>query len=176
MYHVYFSWRLGPTGYPGSEPGSGIETPPWTSWCRTVDTAQSRDYSPAVTLCDAEWCSLWDSKSDLIDPYASASRTHASKVCRAASAIVEGHISTKWWKTKRQTWKTDPIRRENITMQYFISLYNTFCKYLLKTQCYFNTVNLQRHTERIQCEQEAIIHLLYANKITRGQLKKNLET
>lgn len=34
------------------------------------------------------------SKSDLIDPYSTAHRTHASKVCRAASAVVEGHIST----------------------------------------------------------------------------------
>lgn len=39
----------GPTGYPGSEPDSGIETPPWPSCCRTVNTAETRDYSAAVT-------------------------------------------------------------------------------------------------------------------------------
>lgn len=48
-FHVYFSWMQGPTGYPGSEPDSGIETPPWPSCCHTVNTAETRDYSAAVT-------------------------------------------------------------------------------------------------------------------------------
>lgn len=34
-------------------------------------------------------------KSHLIDPYSTAHRAHASKVCSAASAVVEGHISAR---------------------------------------------------------------------------------
>lgn len=33
-------------------------------------------------------------KSHLTDPYSTAHRAHASKVCCAASAVVEGRIST----------------------------------------------------------------------------------
>lgn len=36
----------------------------------------------------------FDGNSDLIDPDSMALRTHAAKVCNAASAVVEGHIST----------------------------------------------------------------------------------
>lgn len=36
-----------------------------------------------------------DSKSDLIDPDSAARGTHASKVCRTASAVVEGDISAR---------------------------------------------------------------------------------
>lgn len=37
---------------------------------------------------------MCDSKSDLIDAYSTAHRAHASKVRSAASAVVEGRIST----------------------------------------------------------------------------------
>lgn len=38
---------------------------------------------------------MLDNKSDLIDPDPAACGTHASKVCRAASAVVEGDISAR---------------------------------------------------------------------------------
>lgn len=38
---------------------------------------------------------MLDNKSDLIDPDPAARGTHASKVCRAASAVVEGDVSAR---------------------------------------------------------------------------------
>ena len=42
-----------------------------------------------------EWCSVFDSKPDLIDSYSTVHWTHASEVRCAASAVVERHISAK---------------------------------------------------------------------------------
>ncbi len=44
---------------------------------------------------------MLDSKPDLIDPYSTAHRTHASKVRCAAPAVVEGHISTRMMEDRR---------------------------------------------------------------------------
>lgn len=98
----------GPTGCPGSEPGSGTETLPWPSCCRTMNTAKTRDYSPAIThtviqYVLAEWWPMVGNKSDLIDSDSTAHRTHASKVRCTAPAVVEGHISTGNDVRQRQT-------------------------------------------------------------------------
>lgn len=52
VYYAYFFWMQGPTGCLGSEPGSVIETLPWTRWHRTVGAEETWDYSPAIILCD----------------------------------------------------------------------------------------------------------------------------
>lgn len=46
---------------------------------------------------------MCDSKSDLIDAYSTAHRTHASKVRSAASAVVEGGVSARMMEMKNKT-------------------------------------------------------------------------
>lgn len=49
---------------------------------------------------------MYDSITDLVDPYSAAHGAHASEVSSAASAVVEGHISTRTTEDRqRESWR-----------------------------------------------------------------------
>lgn len=107
----------GPTGCPGSEPSSGIETLPWISWCRTVDTAGIKDYSPAATNCDWEWCSVLDRKSSPHWPRLHGSQSTCLQNTQRCSC---GSGRSHFYKTDNKT-KTSQSKREPNAMHTYAS-------------------------------------------------------
>lgn len=110
VFGEYFSLTPGPTGCPGSGPGSGRGTPPWPSCCRTARKKKEKKRTQQTNKNKKTKTHRWHNSrrlrgvqtkwqwttSDLIHPYAPAHRTHASEVRSAASTVVEGHISWRW--------------------------------------------------------------------------------